>query len=333
MTNFNDIELINSIRDYCDRTEYDDIPWDVKGNIIISALQTNTVSNNLAAFSYAAALSVYSVVNREDFDKDKLFSAGVHGSVSPDIIFANNNLTFAKMVVDRAIRAYPTFENYSFMGFLESVLEIQLEGDTDLSFSFGREKTIDHYKYILRNIRFAVEKQLADRNDAKISDERLLYALCYLNRLSFRSKKDAKTYVNEELKKVIPPDDPSKDAEYAILFVDQVDQVRGIAAISDLLKIYFIVHCVRRYNMGCRCDEWMDCAHPDPFICKNCECPDKGKMPDDICDEDCEGDEGASDEISNVGFDMEFLTGSSVNDDDEDYPDDLDKCFDFSDFE
>ncbi len=330
MTNVKDIELIDSIPDYYDRTEYADIPWDVKGNIIIRALPSNEMSNNLAAFSYAAALSVYSVANRDDFDEDMLFSAGIHGTVSPDITFANKNLNYAKMLVDRMIRDYPTFENYSFMGFLESVLEIQLEGDADLNFSFGRDKIVEHYKPILRNIRIAVENRLADGGDAKISDIRLLYALCYLNRLSFKAKQEAKAYVNERLEKIIPPDDPSKDANNAILFVDQVDQSRGIAAISDLLKFYFIVHCVRRYNMGCRCDEWMDCAHPDPFVCKDCECPDKGEFPDDIWYEDCEEDEGESDDFPNVGFDMEFLTGNTENDD---YDDAFDEVFDFSEFD
>lgn len=333
MTNVKDIELIDSIPDYSDKTEYDDIPWDVKGNIIIGALASNEMSNNLAAFSYTAALSVYSVVNREDFDEEKLLSAGVHGSVSPDISFANKNLNYAKMVADRMIKGYPPFENYSFIRFLELLLEIQLESDAELDFSFAREEIVSDYKNILRNIRIAVEKLLSDGDDTKISDIRLLYALCYLNRLSFRSRDKAKAYVKEELKKIILPDNETKDAECAILFVDQVDQLRGIAGISDLLKFYFIVHCVRRYNMGCRCDEWMDCAHPDPFICKNCECPDKGKVPDDIWDGECDEDEGESNEFPDVGFDMEFLTGSSVNDDDNDYPDDLEQCFDFSELE
>ena len=82
--------------------------------------------------------------------------------------------------------------------------------------------------------------------------------------------------------------------------------------------------------MGCRCDEWMDCAHPDPFVCKDCECPDKGEFPDDIWYEDCEEDEGESDDFPNVGFDMEFLTGNTENDD---YDDAFDEVFDFSEFD
>lgn len=150
------------------------------------------VPKNTAMFCFACALCLYAC-EYEGEPYVYLFDDTVVGALNNDRITAYNCMHGANHYVNALRRALP-LEGLTFARKVEIITEYILlhsfnlyelpePADTDEE-EYQRQRNNYIIDDILKYVQWTVEECLGDENTGYISDERLLIALCYLNRIT-----------------------------------------------------------------------------------------------------------------------------------------------------
>ena len=281
------------------------------------------IPKNTAMFSYACALCLYAYELVDD-PFSYLFESTIY-TLTSDSMTAYNCMHGAIEYI-RALQMKLPISGLPFARQIEIITEYILLHSFDL-YKLPEPAGSDEEEYqrqrnsfiiddVLKYVQWAVEECLGSGNVVYISDERLLIALCCLNRITSENFHSARSYMYEGGKAVAYDYGYDSDLNCSLELVNWLrpgNNSSQVNFISDLLLIYYIAHSVRCFNEGIRAD------HLYPHGRNNVELDDLDCFINDNDDE--EEDDDYSD------------SGECFDSDEEDDDSIFDEVFDFSDYD